>query len=116
MAASADPKQISPKVLAALFGTVGLTVLAIFLSLVTPEMLTAVGPAAVPLATGLAGGGAVLLAYLRGDPLRQDSALTLEAQQQVKEQGYVNQPFATDVGLTPQEQKVQDDRFKGNAG
>ena len=41
MAASADPKQISPKVLAALFGTVGLTVLAIFLSLVTPDMLVA---------------------------------------------------------------------------
>ena len=116
MAASADPKQISPKVLAALFGTVGLTVLAIFLSLVTPDMLVALGPAAVPGSVALAGGGAVLLAYLRGDPLRQDSALTLEAQRQVKEQGYVDPAFGTDVGLTPQEQKVQDNRFKGNAG
>lgn len=117
MAASADPKQISPKVMGALAVTILLTVLATFLSLVTPEMFAALGPAAVPLAAGLAGGGAVLTAYLRMDPLRQDSALTLEAQRQLDETGTVAPPFGgVDLGLTPDAQKVQDSRFKGNAG
>lgn len=121
MAASADPKQISPKVLGALATTILLTVLATFLSLVTPDMLTALGPFAAPLAVGIAGGGAVLTAYLRMDPLRQDAALTLEAQRQEQETGVVSSPFGytshADVGLKSKEaQQEQDDRFKGNAG
>lgn len=131
MAASADPKQISPKVLGALLSTVGLTVLAIFLSLVTPELFAGLGPAAAPLAAAIAGGGAVLTAYLRVDPLRQDAALTVAAQKEKLEAGapiYVTNPFNNEVvlvqavgtvetpKLTPEQQAAQDDRFKGNAG
>lgn len=131
MAASADPKQISPKVLGALLSTVGLTVLAIFLSLVTPELFSSLGPAAAPLAAAIAGGGAVLTAYLRVDPLRQDAALTLVAQQEKLAAGLpvhaVNPVTGESVlvhavdtlappKLTPEQQAAQDDRFKGNAG
>lgn len=130
MSASADPKQISPKVMGALLTSVGLTVLAVFLSLVTPDMFVALGPAAAPLAAAIAGGGAVLTAYLRLDPLRQDAALTLGVQQEKLSAGvpvHAVNPVTGDsvlvtpyvpakLTLTPEQQADQDERFSGNAG
>lgn len=111
MAASADPNKLSPKVLGPAALTAGLTFVSIVLSLVTPEMFTALGPWAVPVATGLVGVGAFVAGYYRGDPLRQDNAL--------KQEYAAANVVVADTNTTPDSPEFQaqvEKRFNNNAG
>ncbi|WP_458116957.1 hypothetical protein [Arthrobacter sp. D2-10] len=72
MAATADPRQLSPKVKAIPIVGALLFALCSGLAAITPDMLSALGPWAVPVgvvATTFAAWG---LAYWRADPLRVD--------------------------------------------
>lgn len=62
--------QVSPKVFYPLVVGLGLTFLASLLAAVTPEMLSALGPFAVPTATALVSVAGVLAGYLKRDELR----------------------------------------------
>lgn len=61
---------VSPKVFWPLVVGLGLSFLASFLAAVTPDMLAALGPFAVPMATALVSVASVLTAYLKRDELR----------------------------------------------
>lgn len=62
--------ETSPKVLWPLIVGVTLTALAAALAAITPEMLSALGPFAVPAALGLLAAGQYITGYLKRDPLR----------------------------------------------
>lgn len=112
MAASADPNKLSPKVVGPVVLTAALTFVTIVLSLVTPDMFTALGPWAVPVATGLVGVGAFVAGYLRPDPLRRDNALKAK---------FVDGSWEVplDTNTTPDDPEFQqqvEQRFGKNAG
>ncbi|WNO25851.1 hypothetical protein SEA_ALTADENA_29 [Arthrobacter phage Altadena] len=65
-----DPTAISPKVLVALLVGLGLTGLTAVLSAITPDMLSALGPFALPVALGIAAVAQGLAGYLKRDPAR----------------------------------------------
>lgn len=96
--------------------TVALTVLGVFLSLVTPQTLEGLGAWAGPISGALVAAGAVIAGYLREDPLRQDTALSIHAREQARDVALNNQDLGGATGLTPQQQKQQDARFIGNDG
>lgn len=62
--------QISPKVFYPLVVGLALTFLSSLLAAVTPDMLAALGPFAVPTATALVATAGVLTGYLKRDELR----------------------------------------------
>lgn len=62
--------QVSPKVFYPLVVGLALTFLASLLAAVTPDMLTALGPFAVPTAAALVSVAGVLSGYLKRDELR----------------------------------------------
>ncbi|ATW59949.1 hypothetical protein SEA_WALTZ_72 [Arthrobacter phage Waltz] len=65
---------ISPKVLWPLVGGVVLTFLGATLAAVTPETLIALGPWAVPVATGTAAVAGYITGYMKRDPDRDAGA------------------------------------------
>ncbi|QKY79794.1 membrane protein [Arthrobacter phage Bumble] len=65
-----NPDAISPKVLVALLVGLGLTGLTAVLSAITPEMLSGLGPFALPVALGIAAIAQGLAGYLKRDPAR----------------------------------------------
>lgn len=68
------PDTVSPKVFWPLVVGVGLTFVATFLAAVTPDMLSALGPFAVPAATSLVSVAAVITGWLKTDKLREIGA------------------------------------------
>ena len=70
--------QVSPKVLWPLLLGLFLTALAAALAAVTPEMLAALGPFAVPAALGLLAAGQYITGYLKRDPLRDKGEQAIE--------------------------------------
>ena len=68
------PDTVSPKVFWPLVVGVGLTFVATFLAAVTPDMLSALGPFAVPAATSLVSVSAVITGWLKTDKLREIGA------------------------------------------
>lgn len=86
MAASADPKQTSPKVLASALAGLGITLLgAIVVAVVevsgsvTADQLPGIGLWAVPLVSLIHTAGQSLAAWWKTDPLRLDAVATEEA-------------------------------------
>lgn len=65
---------VSPKVFWPLVVGVGLTFVATFLAAITPDMLSALGPFAVPAATSLVSVAAVITGWLKTDKLREIGA------------------------------------------
>lgn len=65
---------VSPKVFWQLVVGVALTFVATFLAAVTPEMLSALGPFAVPAATSLVAVASVITGWLKTDKLREIGA------------------------------------------
>lgn len=61
---------ISPKVFWPLVVSIILTFVATFLSAITPEMLGALGPLAFPMGLALGAVSQVIVAYMKGDELR----------------------------------------------
>ena len=68
------PDTVSPKVFWPLVVGVGMTFVATFLAAVTPDMLSALGPFAVPAATSLVSVAAVITGWLKTDKLREIGA------------------------------------------
>ena len=67
-----DPATtISPKVIAGIVVSGGLTVILAVITAVTPEMLTSLGSWGVLVYAGIASLGGFLAGYLKGDPLRK---------------------------------------------
>lgn len=64
------PGTISPKVYWPMFVGLVLTFLASFLAAVTPDMLGALGPFAVPMALALGAVAQAVTGYMKGDELR----------------------------------------------
>lgn len=64
------PGTISPKVFWPLLVGVALTFAASFLSAITPEMLSWLGPAALPMAFALGTVSQTIVAYMKSDELR----------------------------------------------
>lgn len=86
MAASADPTQISPKVIASALAGLGITLLgtivvavAEFSGSVTADQLPGIGLWAVPLVSLIHTAGQALAAWWKTDPLRLDAVATEEA-------------------------------------
>ena len=86
MAASADPKQTSPKVIASALAGLGITLLgAIVVAVVevsgsvTTDQLPGIGLWAVPLVSLIHTAGQSLSAWWANDPLRLDAVATEEA-------------------------------------
>lgn len=84
MAASADPKQLSPKVTAAALAGVLVFALGEALSLVTVEQFGWAGGWAGALHTFVTVGAMAFAAYWKGDPLRQNYAEQVRARQAVE--------------------------------
>lgn len=76
MAATDSTTQVSPKVRAidkvAGLGAIGLSVVALMLGLITPDLFPFLGPWAPIIAAGAVFLGARLAAYQTADPLRQN--------------------------------------------
>ena len=68
------PGTISPKVFWPVFVGLVLTFVGTFLAAVTPDMLSALGPFAVPAATSLVSVAAVITGWLKTDKLREIGA------------------------------------------
>lgn len=85
MAASADPRQLSPKFTWPVLG--GIVLFAFFstLSTLSPEVLDGLGVYKGPLFSFLTLIGMGGLAYYKGDPLRQNYAAQVEAAQKSAE-------------------------------
>lgn len=67
-----DPATtISPKVIAGIVVSGGLTVILAVITAVTPEMLTSLGSWGVLVYAGIASLGGFLAGYMKGDPLRK---------------------------------------------
>ena len=71
--------ELSPKVVAGAAVGLLVTVVSVVLAGVTPEMLEALGPWAVPVAAGLVAGGGYLAGYLKRDPLREAGGAVVAA-------------------------------------
>lgn len=68
----ADPEHvISPKVIAQLGVSLGLTVVIAMIGAITPDMLTALGSWGIVLYAGIVALGGALAGYAVRDPLRQ---------------------------------------------
>ena len=89
------PDTVSPKVFWPLVVGVGLTFVATFLAAVTPDMLSALGPFAVPAATSLVSVAAVITGWLKTDKLREIGAEATAATVPVTPTSDVN-PSLTD--------------------
>jgi hypothetical protein len=75
----APDAALSPKVAVPGLIGLGLTVVSVILAGVTPDMLEAIGPWAVPVAAGLVAGGGYLAGYLKRDPLREVGGAAVQA-------------------------------------
>lgn len=65
-----DPNKVSPKVLWPLLVGIALTALAAALSALTPEVLAALGPYALPVSLGAAAAAQYITGYFKKDPAR----------------------------------------------
>ena len=70
MAASTDPKQLSPKVVGAAVAGFIITTLGAAMAAISPEALEALGPWAAPVAMLIVTAGSSIVAWWRTDPLR----------------------------------------------
>lgn len=104
MAASADPKQLSPKVKASAYTTLWLSLLGVVVAAVTtwvggvtPEQAPFLGVWFVPVVTAVTGVLNTLSGYLKSDPLRDNyAAQALAAEKSKQEQ--VDLRFGNNAG------------------
>lgn len=97
MAASADPKQLSPKVIGAAIAGFVLTAIGGAMAAVTPDALEALGPWAAPVAMVIVTAGSSLVAWWRTDPLRQNYLANKQAVE-ADFQNKVDARFQNNVG------------------
>jgi len=94
---------ISPKVFWPLVVSIVLTFVATFLSAITPEMLGALGPLAFPMGLALGAVSQVIVAYMKGDELRDLGVQATAA---------IIPSYTTDDQVTPQGVYVEPEYFE----
>ncbi|WP_286737671.1 hypothetical protein [Kocuria sp. UBA1838] len=104
------PDTVSPKVFWPLVVGLGLTFVATFLAAVTPEMLSVLGPFAVPMATSLVSVAGVITGWLKSDHLRVIGSEATAAILPVAPTSQVTPPLPlADEPLTPTAERAEPD-------
>lgn len=104
------PDTVSPKVFWPLVVGIALTFVATFLAAVTPDMLSSLGPFAVPMATSLVSMAAVITGWLKNDSLRSIGSDATAAILPVAPTSQVTVPLPpSDVLVDPAAQRGEPD-------